>query len=71
MILATKQLFYAISAKNIATFENPDAAAFAFAMGVHSILDYECDLVMAEQEDTQELMTDFIDEFCRCHTKVF
>ena len=71
MILATKQLFYAISAKNIATFENPDAAAFAFAMGVHSILDYECDLVMAEQEDTQELMVDFIDEFCRCHTKVF
>lgn len=69
MILATKQLFCAISNKNIATFENPDAAAVTFAMGVHSILDYECDLMMAGEEASQELMADFIDEFCRCYNK--
>lgn len=69
MILTTKQLFYAISAKKIAIFENVDAAAVAFAMGVHSILDYECDLIMAGEEDSQEFMVNFIDEFCRHYEK--
>lgn len=69
MILATKQLFYAVSAKKVAEFDNPDAAAVSFAMGVHSILDYECDLAMAEEKESQNLMEDFIEEFCRCYDK--
>ena len=69
MILATKQLFYAVSAKKVAEFDNPDAAAVAFAMGVHSIIDYECDLAMAEEKESQNLMEDFIEEFCRCYDK--
>lgn len=47
MITATKNLFYAIFAKGIAHFENPDGAALTFAMGVHSILDYEADSLHA------------------------
>ena len=31
MITATKNLFYAISAKGIAYFDNPDGAAITFA----------------------------------------
>lgn len=69
MILATKQLFYAVSAKKVAEFDNPDAAAVSFAMGVHSILDYECDLAMAGEKEKQNLMEDFIEEFCRRYDK--
>ena len=66
MIAATKSLFYAMAAKGITSFENPDAAAISFAMTVHSILVFECDARMAGV-DADGMMETFIDEFCRIY----
>ena len=48
-------------------FENPDAAAFSFAMGVHSILNYEMDLMQVGEKPEKDMMGDYIDEFCRIY----
>ena len=63
MINATKQLFYAIQAKQIAEFPDPDGAALSFAMGIHAILEYELDSQMAESSDADGVMEQFITEF--------
>lgn len=67
MINATKMLFYAIAAKGITSFENPDGAALAFAMGVHSVMDYEFDAKNAGLDDANDAMKTFIAEFCRVY----
>lgn len=67
MINATKSLFYALEVKKIAHFDNPDAAAFSFAMTVHAILDYESDLKFAGLDNKSEMMRGFIEEFCRIY----
>ncbi|MBR6880373.1 MAG: TetR/AcrR family transcriptional regulator [Clostridiales bacterium] len=65
MINATKMLFYALHVKEKALFENVDTAAFSFAMAVHSIIDYECDLIHSGSEKDQDMLRRYIDEFCR------
>lgn len=67
MIQATKLLFYAMQVKKIAQFDNPDVAAVAFAMAVHSIMDYESDLEQLGQSDGGRMMDIYIDEFCSCY----
>ena len=64
MINATKMLFYALQVKGKAHFENVDAAAFSFAMAVHSIIDYECDLIHSGIGNDGNMLQDYIDEFC-------
>lgn len=64
MVAATKNLFYAISAKGISHFDNPDAAAIIFAMSVHSILDFEFDCINVGTSDAEGVMEKFITEFC-------
>ena len=68
MIRATKQLFYAIMAKKVAYFENIDAAAVSFAMGVHAILDFRMDDSMAGSDYSQGILEQYIDEFCRVYS---
>lgn len=68
MIRATKQLFYAIAAKKIASFENIDAAALSFAMGIHSILDFRVDDEMAQSHTSDGILEQYIDEFCRIYS---
>ncbi len=67
MIAATKVLFYALQAKGVAKFKDPDAAAFSFAMGVHSILNYEMDLIQVGEKPEKDMMCEYIDEFCRVY----
>ena len=67
MIHATKTLFYALQVKGLADFENVDSAAVSFAMTVHSLLDYECDLDHAGMQKDEKIMDDFINEFCRIY----
>ncbi len=67
MINATKSLFYALEVKKIAHFDDPDAAAFSFAMAVHAILDYESDLKFAGLDEKLEMMSGYIEEFCRIY----
>lgn len=69
MVNATKQLFYAIQAKRIAEFPNPDSAAISFAMGVHAILEYEEDSRIAISSDADGMMEQFITEFSSCYQK--
>ena len=68
MINATKMLFYALQVKGKAHFPNADAAAFAFAMAVHSIIDYECDLNHSGKETGADMLAEYIDEFCRIYS---
>lgn len=68
MIDATKTLFYALQIKKIADFVNVDAAAFSFAMAVHSMIDYQFDRQMAGLETGQEMIRDYISEFCRIYS---
>lgn len=68
MINATKMLFYALQVKGKAHFPNADAAAFSFAMAVHSIIDYECDLNRSGKGNEADMLADYIDEFCRVYS---
>ena len=68
MIWATKQLFYAIMAKKVAYFENIDAAAISFAMGIHAILDFRMDDCMAGGNKSNGILEQYIDEFCRVYS---
>ena len=69
MINATKSLFYALEVKKLAHFDDPDSAAFSFAMTVHAILDYESDLKFSGLDNKHEMMSGFIEEFCRIYGK--
>ena len=67
MINAAKMLFYALQIKGKAHFGNVDAAAFSFAMAVHSIIDYECDLIHSGTGNDTDMLQGYIDEFCRIY----
>lgn len=67
MISATKQLFYAMQAKKVATFENPDAAALSFAMGVHAVIEFMEDAAMAGSNAADTAMETYIEEFSRVY----
>lgn len=68
MVLSTKQLFYAMQVQHVMEFEDIDAAAFAFAMSVHSIMDYIRDQSMAGTEATAEqMLKEYLRDFCRVY----
>ena len=67
MVNATKTLFYALQVKKIASFKDVDVAAFSFAMGVHSIIDYGFDLKSAGEKTDAKMMQTYIKEFCRIY----
>ena len=65
MILATKQLFYAMQVQHIMEFQNIDMAAFSYAMAVHSIMDYMYDQRAAGVEvAAKKMLDDYLKEFC-------
>lgn len=69
MILATKQLFYAMQAQQVMHFSNVDMAAFSYAMSVHSMIDYIEDKKTAGMCDDgdEKMIEDFIEEFVRVY----
>ena len=69
MVAATQRLFYALSAKKVVDFEDPDAAALCFTMGVHSIMDFEKDAANAGSTDADGVMAKYIEEFCRIYER--
>lgn len=69
MIGATTMLFYALQAKGYMDIKNIETAAYSFAMGIHSIIDYECDLAQIGRTNTKNTLEDYIDEFCRVYGK--
>ena len=67
MINETKTLFCVLYAKGKADFYNLDMAAFSFAMTIHSIIDYGFDLASAGLNSNNNMIKDYIDEFCKLY----
>ena len=62
MILATKQLFYAMEVHKLLHFKNPDMTAVSFAMTIHGLMDYELD--RCSNKPDQSLLDDYLKWFC-------
>ena len=65
MILATKQLFYAMEVHDVLHFNNADMSAVSFAMTIHGLMDYELDQRYGECEDEKiSLLENYLKWFC-------
>ena len=66
MIIATKQLFYAMEVHKLLHFTNPDMSAVSFAMTIHGLMDYELDQSNGKcsYETDKNLLDDYLKWFC-------
>ena len=66
MIIATKQLFYAMEVHKLLHFTNPDMSAVSFAMTIHGLMDYELDQSNGKccHETDKNLLDDYLKWFC-------
>lgn len=66
MIIATKQLFYAMEVHKLLHFQNADMSAVSFAMTVHGLMDYELDQSNGKYsyETDKNLLDDYLKWFC-------
>ena len=66
MMLATKQLFYAMEVHKLLHFENPDMSAVSFAMTIHGLLNYELAQSTGNcvNESDKHLLEDYLRWFC-------
>ncbi|MBQ6806176.1 MAG: TetR/AcrR family transcriptional regulator [Lachnospiraceae bacterium] len=67
MILATKNLFYAMQVHNLMDFTNIDMAATSFALTINSLLNYCLDKKLAESVDISGMVEDYVEDFCRLY----
>lgn len=68
MIIATKQLFYAMQVHKLLYFNNADMSAVSFAMTVHGLMDYRLDAAAGEYTaavNAEKLLDEYIEWFCR------
>lgn len=70
MIIATKQLFYAMEVHKMLHFKNADMSAISFAMTIHGLMDYELDQSNGGCNDTTDknLLEDYLKWFCEENT---
>lgn len=67
MIIATKQLFYAMEIHKLLHFENADMSAVSFAMTIHGLMDYELDQKYGyakEEQVGKHLLDEYLKWFC-------
>lgn len=66
MILATKQLFYAMEVHKLLHFKNPDMSAVSFAMTIHGLMDYGLDQRNGQYrfETDKNLLDNYLKWFC-------
>ena len=66
MIIATKQLFYAMEVHKLLHFTNPDRSAISFAMTIPGLMDYELDQSNGQciYETEKNLLDDYLKWFC-------
>ena len=68
MIIATKQLFYAMEVHKLLHFQNADMSAVSFAMTAHGLMDYELDLrsggCKTENQERNDL-DEYLQWFCK------
>ena len=66
MMIATKQLFYAMEVHKLLHFTNPDMSAVSFAMTIHGLMDYELDQSNGKcgYKTDKNLLDDYLKWFC-------
>ena len=64
MIIATKQLFYAMEIHKLLHFENADMSAVSFSMTVHGLMDYELDQKYGYDEAPKNFLDEYLKWFC-------
>lgn len=67
MILATKNLFYALQVHKKICVKDIDMAATSFAMTVHAMIDYQLDCSCSGEPISQDMIQDYIKWFCSQH----
>lgn len=68
MIIATKQLFYAMEVHKLLHFQNADMSAVSFAMTVHGFMDYELDLRSGGykiENQERNILDEYLQWFCK------
>ena len=68
MIIATKQLFYAMEVHKLFHFENADMSAVSFAMTIHGLMDYGLDQKYGYNDEAHaenNLIDDYLKWFCK------
>ena len=68
MIIATKQLFYAMEVHKLLHFQNADMSAVSFAMTVHGLMDYELDLRSGgceKENQERNALDEYLQWFCK------
>lgn len=64
MVLATKQIFYALQVHGKIRVNDVDAAALSFAMTVHAMMDYALDCASASVPYDEKALENYIHWFC-------
>ena len=65
MILATKQLFYAMEVHKKLHFRNADMSAVSFAMTIHGVMEYALDRrALNDEAENKRLINDYLQWFC-------
>lgn len=64
MIIATKNLFYALQAHGKISIDGVDMAATSFAMTIHAMMDYQFDCSCSGEPISQSMIQEFITWFC-------
>lgn len=68
MIIAMKQLFYAMEVHKLLHFQNADMSAVSFAMTVHGLMDYELDLRSGGykiENQERNILDEYLQWFCK------
>lgn len=68
MIIATKQLFYAMEVHKLLHFTDADMSAVSFAMTIHGLMDYELDRYYGQcpgKESDRKLLENYLIWFCK------
>lgn len=64
MILATKNLFYALQVHKKIYIQDIDMAATSFAMTIHAMMDYQLDCSCSDEPIEQDMIQNYIKWFC-------
>lgn len=64
MVVATKNMFYALQVHGKINVKDVDTAALSFAMTVHSIMDYQFDCTAAKINYDENMLPNYIKWFC-------
>lgn len=67
VILGTKQLFYAMQIHGLLHFQRIDIDATAYAMALHSMMEFRLDQQVAGLETNSPLIEDYVIAFCQEH----